>query len=50
MTSNLKNLDAQRTRRNIVKAAPIFMRLLSLVSLATTRNALAQKTKTKTKA
>ena len=41
MTSNLKNLDAQRTRRNIVKAAPILASAVA-VSLATTRNALAK--------
>ena len=38
MTSNLKNLDAQRTRRNIVKAAPILASAVA-VSLATTRTA-----------
>ena len=41
MTSNLKNLDAQRTRRNIVKAAPLLASAVA-VSLATTRNALAK--------
>ena len=41
MTSNLKNLGAQRTRRNIVKAGPILASAVA-VSLATTRNALAK--------
>ena len=38
MTNNLENLGAQRTRRNIVKAAPI-LASAAAVSLATTRNA-----------
>jgi Hint domain len=38
MTNNLENLGAQRTRRNIVKAAPILASAVA-VSLATTRNA-----------
>ena len=41
MTNNLENLGAQRTRRNIVKAAPILASAVA-VSLATTRNALAK--------
>jgi Hint domain len=41
MTNIQENLGAQRTRRNIVKAAPILASAVA-VSLATTRNALAK--------
>ena len=41
MTNHQENLGAQRTRRNIVKAGPIFASAV-FVSLATTRNALAK--------
>jgi hypothetical protein len=40
MTNVQENLGAQRTRRNIVKAAPVLASAIA-VSLATTRNALA---------
>jgi hypothetical protein len=40
MTNVQENPGAQRTRRNIVKAAPILASAVA-VSLATTRNALA---------
>jgi hypothetical protein len=40
MTNDQENSGAQRTRRNIVKAAPILASAVAL-SLATTRNALA---------
>jgi hypothetical protein len=41
MTNNQENLGAHRTRRNIVKAAPILASAVAM-SLATTRNALAK--------
>ena len=41
MTNVQENPGAQRTRRNIVKAAPILASAVA-VSLATTRNALAK--------
>jgi Hint domain len=41
MTYDQENLGAQRTRRNIVKAAPILASAVA-VSLATTRNVLAK--------
>ena len=42
MTNDLENPGAQRTRRNIVKAGPIFASAVA-VSLATTRNVFAGK-------